>query len=214
MKSAAFAIVVVLSTVTCLAQQSDPMKMPEPKPVEIYSGLGTWHHATSTKNPEAQAFFDQGLRMTYGFNHEEAVRSFKRAAELDPQMAMAWWGVAYALGPNINSDVDQDREKAAYDAVQKARALSQSVPANEQAYIKALATRYSNDPKADLKKLAVDYKNAMNDLMKKYPDDLDAATLYAESMMDLHPWQLWSADGRPAEGTEEIVAALESVLKR
>ena len=200
---------------TILAQQSDmQMKMPTEKPVTLMSGLGSLHHPTSTKSPEAQRFFDQGFRMIYGFNHEEAVRSFKRAAELDPQMAMAWWGVAIALGPNINLDVDPDREKAAYDAVQKALSLATNAPANERAYTKALAKRYSNDPKADLKKVAVDYKNAMGELVKKYPDDLDAATLYAESMMDLHPWQLWSADGKPAEGTEEIVAVLESVLKR
>jgi len=190
------------------------MKTPEPKPVEIYSGLGTWHHATSTKSAEAQKFFDQGLRMTYGFNHEEAVRSFKRAAELDPNMAMAWWGVAYALGPNINLDVDPEREKAAYEATQKALELAKNAPANERDYVAALANRYSNDPKADLKKLSADYSKAMGDLTKKYPDDLDAATLYAESMMDLRPWQLWSADGKPAEGTLEIVSVLESVLKR
>jgi tetratricopeptide (TPR) repeat protein len=214
MKSLAFVIVFAFSS-TLLAQQSDmQMKMPEPKPVEIYSGLGTWHHATSTKNPEAQKFFDQGLRMTYGFNHEEAVRSFKRAAELDPQMAMAWWGVAYALGPNINLDVDPDREKAAYEATQKALELAKNAPQNERDYIATLAARYSNDPKADLKQLSRDYSKAMNDLMKKYPDDLDAATLYAESMMDLHPWKFWSADGKPAEGTLEIVSVLESVLKR
>jgi tetratricopeptide (TPR) repeat protein len=200
--------------ITVSAQQSDMQMKTAGKPVELLSGLGSLHHSTSTRNPEAQRFFDQGFRMIYGFNHEEAVRSFKRAAELDPQMAMAWWGVAYALGPNINQDVDPDREKAAYDAVQKALSLEKSAPATERAYIEALVTRYSNDPKADLKKLAVDYKNAMGELMKKYPDDLDAATLYAESMMDLHPWQLWSAEGKPAEGTEEIVAVLESVLKR
>ena len=196
-----------------LAQQSD-MQMPQEKPVALMPGLGSLHHPTSTKNEEAQRFFDQGLRMTYGFNHAEAVRSFKRAAELDPNMAMAWWGVAYALGPNINLDVDPERELAAYEATQKALALSKNAPANERGYIEALAKRYSNDPKADLKKLAVDYKDAMGALSKQYPDDLDAATLYAESMMDLRPWQLWSADGKPAEGTEEIVAVLESVLKR
>ncbi len=215
MKLSLAVIILVIFSTAILAQQSDmQMQMPQPKPVEIYAGLGSLHHPTSTKNPEAQTFFDQGFRMIYGFNHEEAVRSFKRAAALDPQMAMAWWGVAYALGPNINMDVDPDREKAAFDAVQKAIALSPNAPANEQAYIKALATRYSNDPKADLKKLAVDYKSAMGELSKKYPDDLDAATLYAESAMDLHPWQLWSADGKPNVDTEEIVAVLESVLKR
>src|SRR5256886_7003166 len=117
-------------------------------------------------------------------------------------------------GPNINLDVDPGREKSAFVAVQKAQALATNAPANERDYIVALAKRYSNDPNADLKKLAVDYSKAMNDLMKRYPDDLDAATLYAESMMDLHPWQLWGVDGKPNEGTEEIVAVLESVLKR
>src|SRR6267142_1115328 len=212
-------IIVLLLVPLCaaaFAQQPDmQMKMERAeKPVALLSGLGSLHHPTSTKNPEAQRFFDQGFRMLYGFNHEEAVRSFKRAAELDPQMAMAWWGVAYALGPNINQDVDPEREKSAYDAEQKALALSTKAPENERAYIEAVAKRYSNDPQADLKKLAVDYKNAMGELVKCYPDDLDAATLYAESAMNLRPWQLWTSDGKPAAGTEEIVAVLESVLRR
>ena len=127
---------------------------------------------------------------------------------------MAHWGIALALGPNINLDVDPEREKAAYEAAQKALALAANAPENERAYIAAVAKRYSNDPKADLKQLAVDYKNAMGRLVTSYPDDLDAATLYAESAMNLRPWQLWTADGKPAEGTEEIVAMLESVLRR
>lgn len=214
MRSIALSVLLMFSS-TAFAQQSETqMNMPAEKPVALLSGLGTWHHATSTKNEEAQKFFDQGLRMTYGFNHEEAVRSFKRAAELDPQMAMAWWGVAYALGPNINLDVDPEREKTAYEMTQKALELGKNAPANERDYIDALAKRYSNDPKADLKKLSTDYSKAMGELVKKYPNDLDAATLYAESMMDLRPWQLWSADGKPAEGTLEIVSVLESVLKR
>ncbi len=184
------------------------------KPAVLMSGLGEHHHPVSTKNPEAQRFFDQGLTYIFAFNHDEAVRSFKRAAELDPNMAMAHWGIALALGPNINLDVDPEREKAAYEAVQKALALSANAPEQERAYIGALSKRYSIDPKADLKKLAVDYKNAMGELVKRYPDDLDAATLYAESMMDLRPWQLWNKDGTPVEGTEEIVTVLESVLKR
>ena len=191
------------------------MKMgPGAKPAVLMTGLGSLHHPVSTTKPEAQRFFDQGLSLVFAFNHDEAVRSFKRAAELDPQMAMAWWGVALALGPNINQDIELSGEQAAVDAAQKARALSQNKPTIERAYIEALAKRYSIDPKADLKKLAVDYKNAMGDLVKKYPDDLDAATLYAESMMDLRPWQLWTADGKPAEGTEEIITVLESVLRR
>jgi tetratricopeptide (TPR) repeat protein len=184
------------------------------KPAILMPGMGTLHHPVSTANPDAQKFFDQGLTFIYAFNHHEAVRSFKRAAELDPLMAMAYWGIALALGPNINLDVDPEREKAACDAIQKAFSLASKAPKSERSYIEALARRYSIDPKADLKKLAVDYKNAMGELVKHYPDDLDAATLYAESAMDLRPWQLWTTDGKPAEGTEEIVTVLESVLRR
>jgi tetratricopeptide (TPR) repeat protein len=203
-------------TSSILAQNnSGGMNMPEEeKPATLMTGLGSFHHPVSTANAEAQKFFDQGLTLIYAFNHEAAVRSFKRAAQLDPQMAMAYWGIALALGPNINLDVDPEREKAAYDAVQKALTLSSKASENERGYINALAKRYSTDPKADLKALAVDYKNAMGALVKQYPDDLDAATLYAESAMDLRPWQLWTNDGKPAEGTEEIIAVLESVLSR
>src|SRR5436305_5387647 len=203
-------------TSNILAQNnSGGMNMPvEEKPATLMTGLGSFHHAVSTTHAETQKFFDQGFTLLYAFNHEAAVRSFKRAAELDPQMAMGYWGIALALGPYINLDVDPEREKAAYDAVQKALTLSAKASENERAYINALAKRYSIDPKADLKALAVDYKNAMGELVKRFPDDLDAATLYAESAMDLRPWQLWTADGKPAEGTEEIIAVLESVLKR
>jgi tetratricopeptide (TPR) repeat protein len=184
----------------------------EMRPVTLMTGLGNGHHPVSTSNAEAQRFFDQGLALLYAFNHAESIRSFKRAAELDPTLAMAHWGIALALGPNINQDVDPAGEKAAYDAVQKA--LSMKAPPAERAYIEALAKRYSTDPRADLKQLAVDYKDAMGRLMRNYPDDLDAATLYAESVMDLRPWKLWSLDGKPAEGTLEIIAVLESVLRR
>ena len=197
------------------AQETAGMKMSdETKPAALMSGLGSLHHPVSTSNAEAQRFFDQGLALVYAFNHAEAVRSFRRAAELDSRMAMAYWGIAYALGPNINLDVDPEHEKAAYETAQRALSLAVKAPENERAYIEALAKRYSIDPKADLKKLAVDYKNAMGELVKKYPDDLDAATLYAESAMDLRPWQLWSPGGKPADGTEEIVAVLESILRR
>ncbi|BAY62114.1 TPR repeat-containing protein [Calothrix brevissima NIES-22] len=183
------------------------------QPYALISGLGEHHHAVSTQNPEAQQFFDQGLNLIYAFNHDEAARSFKHAAELDPQLAMAYWGIALALGPNINLDVDSDRELAAYQAIQQAIALSNHASKPEQDYINALAKRYSNNSHTYLYKLAVDYKNAMADLVKRYPQDLDAKTLYAESLMDLHPWQLWTKDGKPGENTEEIVSVLESVLK-
>ena len=209
----AIALILLFSS-TISAQQSDMKMMPAEKPATLMSGLGSLHHPVTTTNIEAQRFFNQGLSLVFAFNHDEAVRSFKRAAELDPQLAMAWWGMALALGPNINMDVDPEHEKAAYDAAQKALSLAKNAPENERDYIEALSKRYSIDPKADLKKLASDYKKAMGELSKKYPDDLDAAVLYAESAMDLRPWKLWTADGKPAEGTEEIVAVLESVLRR
>ena len=121
------------------------------KPAQLVSGMGTHHHAVSTTKPEAQKFFDQGFAFVYAFNHDEAIRSFKRAAEIDPELAMAYWGIALALGPNINLDVDPDREKAAYEAVQKALSLAAKAPENERAYIEALRKRYAIDPKADLK---------------------------------------------------------------
>jgi hypothetical protein len=183
-------------------------------PPRLMSGLGDVHHPVSTKIREAQQFFDQGLKLVYGFNHDEARRSFQRAADLDPKLAMAWWGVALTLGPNYNLPVDPEREKAGYDAAQRALSLQDNASDPERAYINALAIRYSNNPKADLHQLDVAYRDAMAKLVKAYPDDLDAATLYAESAMNLNPWKLWTADAKPAEGTEEIVATLESVLKR
>src|SRR5437763_12690215 len=180
----------------------------------LMAGLGEVHHPVSTKNPQAQQFFDQGLKLVFGFNHDEAGRSFQRAAELDPKLAMAWWGVALTLGPNYNLPVDPEREKAGCEAAQRAVALQANASEPEKAYINAVAVRYSNDPKADLPALDVAYKEAMGKLSARYPDDLDAATLYAESAMNLHPWHLWSPDGKPNEGTEEIVFTLESVLKR
>ncbi|HEX9405842.1 MAG TPA: hypothetical protein VF975_00890, partial [Thermoanaerobaculia bacterium] len=180
--------------------------------VSIDPGVGHVHFNVTTRNAEAQRYFDQGMAYLYGFNHEAAIRSFQHAGDLDPNLAMAWWGVALALGPNINLDVDPDREKQAYDAVQTA--LTKRASPKEHDLIAVLARRYSNDPNADLKKLAADYSQAMGELSKKHPDDLDLATLYAESMMDLRPWKFWSADGKAAPGTEEIVSVLESVLKR
>ncbi|MEH2361836.1 tetratricopeptide repeat protein [Nostoc sp.] len=183
-------------------------------PYTLISGLGTIHHPVSTSNPQAQEFFDQGLNLIYAFNHDEAVRSFQYAAKLDPHLAIAHWGIALALGPNINSEIDPNRELAAYQAVQQALALSTQASTQERDYITALAKRYSQDPDADLYQLATDYAKAMANLVKRYPDDLDAATLYAESLMDLHPCQQWTKDGKPQPDTEKIVAILESVLKR
>lgn len=184
------------------------------KPATLMSGLGDLHHPVSTSNPQAQQFFDQGLRLIYAFNHDEAGHSFKRAAELDPKLAMAYWGIAEAVGPNYNDPASDDRFKAAHDAIQKALDLSGNGSAIEKAYIEAMVKRFPGDPKADRRKAAEDYRDAMRELVKQYPDDLDAATLFAESGMNLHPWGLWHPDGTPEAGTEEIVSTLESVIRR
>ena len=193
---------------------ADHPTKPDDRKAVLLDGLGPIHHPVSTKNEEAQKFFDQGLALIYAFNHDEAVRSFRRAAELDPDLAMAQWGIALALGPNYNLDADSEAAKAAFAASRKARALAEKAPEDEQAYIQALTKRYSSDPKVDRKKLGRDYADAMRELAKRYPDDLDAATLFAESLMNLRPWELWSKDGKPADDTLEIVATLESVLRR
>jgi tetratricopeptide (TPR) repeat protein len=184
------------------------------QPATLMTGVGTLHHPVSTTNAEAQEFFDQGMRLIYDFNHDEAARSFQRAAELDPKLAIAYWGIAEAVGPNYNDPASEERFKQAHDAIQKAVDLSANASPAEQAYIQAMAKRFPADPKADLKKAAENYHDAMREVAKKYPDDLDAATLFAESGMNLHPWGLWHVDGTPEAGTEEIVVTLESVIRR
>jgi len=211
MKPAFFLLTLLLSYPSLVAQDHHA-PAPE-KPITLLPGMGNLHHPISTTNPEAQRFFDQGLTLIYAFNHEGATRSFRQAAELDPNSPMPWWGIALALGPNYNLDVDPEREKAAYDAVQKARALAAHAPANERAYVDALAQRYTNNPKADYHQLTLAYRDAMRQLAQQFPDDPDAVTLYAESMMVVRPWQLWTLDGRPAEDTEAIVTQLETVLR-
>ncbi|QQS46203.1 MAG: tetratricopeptide repeat protein [Acidobacteriota bacterium] len=183
------------------------------KPAELIPGAGKLHHPVTTKNAEAQKFFDQGLAFIYGFNHDEARRSFERAAELDPNLAMAWWGIALAVGPNYNEpQVDQARLDAAIKALEKARRLASGATAKERDYIEALWKRFAT--RDNLKRGAVEYKDAMGEINRRYPEDPDAATLYADSLMNLTPWQLWTKDGKPTEYTELIVRVLEETLKR
>jgi tetratricopeptide (TPR) repeat protein len=198
---------------TALAEADHRPDKPD-GPVTLLSGLGDHRHPVSTRNAEAQKFFDQGLILLYAFNHEEAARSFARAAELDPDLAMAYWGLALVRGPNYNLDADDKQWQAAYEVLQKALKAAEKAPEPERDYVRALARRYSNDPKTDRAQLARAYKDAMGELAQKYPDDLDAATLYAESAMNLRPWKLWGQDGKPAEGTEDILALLEDILRR
>ncbi|HXQ69523.1 MAG TPA: alpha/beta fold hydrolase [Pyrinomonadaceae bacterium] len=212
MKHLFLALLLVLP-VSAFGQHSHaPAK--EPAPVALAEGLGSINLPVTTTNPEAQKFFNQGLAYIYAFNHEEAVRSFKQATQLDPQLAMGYWGMALALGSNYNVQADGPSLLSAYTNLQKAVELAPKASEHERGYISALAKRYSSDLNVDKQKLAIDYKNAMGELAKRYPDDPDAATLYAESMMNLRPWKLWSLDGKPAEDTLEIVSVLESVLRR
>lgn len=181
-------------------------------PVPLYTDLGTWHHAV-TASPGAQKYFDQGLRLTYAFNHDEAIASFKEGARLDPDCAMCWWGVALDLGPNINLPMDPKAEPEAWAAAQKAQTLAPKVTPAERDYIAALAKRYADQPD---KRPALDsaYADAMRALAAKYPDDLDAATLSGEALMDLQPWNYWTMGGKPKGAILEIVATLERVLAR
>lgn len=186
----------------------------EPKPISLIPRMGDLHHPVTTTNEMAQRFFNQGLTFIFGFNHDAAVRSLRRAVEYDPNLAMAHWGIGLALGPNINAPINVEAEKAAYEATQKAVALKGSASEAERDYIDALAVRYSIAPGADLAALDRKYSEAMHTLSQKYPDDLDAAALYAESLMDLKPWQLWNSDGTPAEGTMHAIEVLEGILRR
>jgi tetratricopeptide (TPR) repeat protein len=186
------------------------------RPAALRSGLGSYHFEITTTNPEAQKFFDQGLTLVYGFNHGGAMRMFRRAVELDPAAPMPLWGLALALGPHINNpDVDADSEKLAAETIAKAKELAAKTgTARERAFIDALSVRYSAAPSPDLRQLDRAYKDAMAAVAKRFPDDMDAQTLYAESLMDLRPWALWSIDGTPSDLTPEIVSTLESVLRR
>jgi tetratricopeptide (TPR) repeat protein len=180
----------------------------------LLEGLGDYHRAITTSKPEAQRWFDQGLMLSYGFNHDAAERSFLKAVEVDPDCAMCWWGAALVLGPHVNAAMDPANDAKAWMRLQKARALAPRVDLWEQAFIEALATRYAEDPPADRSALDRAYANAMRGLVRKLPDDLDAATLYAEALMNLSPWDYYDARGRPKGHTTEIVAVLESVMAR
>jgi len=181
----------------------------------VFKGLGDHHHPISTKNPRTQVFFDQGINLLFGFNHAEAIRSFREAARLDPDCAMCWWGVAEALGPNINLPMPPDAVAPAWAALQKARALEPKASPEEHAWIEALAARYSADTKADRHALDESFAKTMGDLWRAYPDDLDAGTFYAEAMMDTQPWDYWLQDGVTPKGHAlDIVSTLEGIIKR
>jgi tetratricopeptide (TPR) repeat protein len=208
-----FAIVALLSAWFCglsgaAAQDSKPA-------VPLYEGLGAYSRKVTTASADAQRYINQGLCFLFAFNHDEAIRSFQQAAKLDPPCAMAWWGVALANGPHINNPVvPPEREKAAWQALSKAQSLVAQASAVERALIDALAKRYADPQPEDRKPLDEAYAAAMRQVWKAHSNDPDVGALFAESMMDLRPWDLWTPDGQPQPGTEEIVATLEAVLAK
>src|SRR5262245_23797269 len=191
-----------------LAQQAPS----PPSPPPLYTDLGTHHKDIGTRVPLAQQYFDQGFRLVYGFNHAEAIRSFTHATELDPSCAMCFWGIAYAYGPHVNAGMDSASGVKAYEAAQKALSLSAKASPWEQAYVRAVAARYAQVPPANRASLDSAYSREMAEVARKNPSDLDAAALYAESLMDLRPWNYWTPEGKPYPGTEVIVQQLERVI--
>ena len=204
---------VALSTIVlaaCGTQPTETVTVTEP----LFTGTGPHHRAVATHSAEAQSYFDQGLAFLYAFNHDEAIRSFRQAAEIDPECAMAWWGIAYANGPHINNPVvPPEREAEAFEAAYRAASLAASLDEGaDQALIDAVTTRYASPQPGDRGPLDAAYAAAMAEVYQQYPGDGDVGALYAEALMDLHPWDLWEHDGAPKEWTPPIVALLEDVV--
>jgi tetratricopeptide (TPR) repeat protein len=209
-KPAALLLTTVILGAGCSSQPA-PSSSPR---APLYTNLGAYTHRITTSSADAQKYFDQGLTLSYAFNHAEAIRAFKQALTLDPGCAMCYWGVAFALGPNINAPITEAAAKEAFEAIGHAREHAAGATEPERAYIEALAKRYAADPKADRPPLDRAYADAMREVVKRFPDDLDAATLFAQSLMDTSPWNYWNKDGTPREFTNEVLGSLESVLAR
>ncbi len=186
----------------------------EKLPGPLFDDLGDLHHPVTTKSKQAQRYFDQGVRLVFGFNHKEAIRSFRSAAFLDPGCAMAYWGVAYAYGPHVNKAMDESDTTNAWAALQLALANQAQVSPKEQAYIAALTHRYQASHTDDRSALDQAFATAMRDLTRQYPDDLDAQVFFAEALMNTMPWDYWTRDRTPKPETEEILAALQFVMSR
>jgi len=208
-----FKTVFVIAAIALCASCSRATEPAAPK-APLYDNLGNLHHEITTASPEAQRYFDQGLTLSYAFNHAEAIRSFKQALAIDPDCAMCYWGVAFALGPNINAPITSEAATEAFEAIDQAKQRAGKASPKEQAYIDALSRRYVADPKADRPPLDAAYAAAMRVVTQMFPEDLDAMTLFAQSLMDTAPWNYWNADGSPREFTNDVIASLESVLKR
>ncbi|MEO1652442.1 MAG: hypothetical protein AAFU64_02760, partial [Bacteroidota bacterium] len=185
------------------------------KKAPLIGGLDVLDFQITTKDSLVQGYFNQGLVLAYGFNHAEAARSFYYARKLDPDCAMAYWGYAYVLGPNYNAGMEPDNYERAYEAVQKALRLVEEgqYPEKEGDLIRALAKRYQAQAPEDRSNLDQAYAQALGDLFKKYPEDADIATMYAEALMDMHPWDLYDKQGKAKAWTPEILKTLDRALE-
>ncbi|HYV50513.1 MAG TPA: hypothetical protein VE910_01315, partial [Dongiaceae bacterium] len=211
-----FAVMVLVSSLLVACSQKSNNASVKPVAAEpLFEGMGSHTRKITTGSPEAQRYFDQGLAFLFGFNHDEAIRSFRQATALDTSSAMAWWGVSIANGPHINNPVmDSTHAYAAFDAWQAAKNREATATETERALIDALGSRYANPQPADRHPLDEAYAAAMREVWHAHPDDPDVGALFAEAMMDLRPWRLWTHDGQPEPGTEEIVETLEQILSK
>jgi tetratricopeptide (TPR) repeat protein len=201
----------ILELVTAVALAS-----PTPVPADtvlLYDDLGDHHYEITTTVPLAQQYFDQGLRLTWGFNHAEAIRAYEEALRLDPSCAMCWWGIAYAYGPNINAPMDSTSGVAAWNAAQQAAALAEGVTEGERALIEAVATRYAEIPPTQRAALDSAWARAMTDVAERFPDDHEAATIASDALMNLSPWNYWTPQSEPRPDTPRILAMLEKVVE-
>lgn len=185
-----------------------------PSTAPLLNGMGDFHHPIATSSPQAQRYFDQGLILAYGFNHAEAARSFRESIKLDPNCAMCNWGLAYVLGPNINAKMEDDVVPESYATIKQAVKLAKNSSKLERVYINALAKRYTDQPLEDRSSLDLAYAEAMEKVTQQYPEDLDAATIYAEALMDTMPWDYWTQEGEPKPETQKVLDTLESILQR
>lgn len=203
------------SIIICGIQPTDKTWYSTDQKTPFFAGLGSLHYPITTPNKTVQRYFDQGLVLAYGFNHAEAARSFFQAIRLDSTCAMAHWGFSYVLGPNYNAGMEPDSYQRAYQAIQKAIRYSENCTGKEKALISALAKRYTPLPVKDRTPYDIAYSKAMKAVYDRFSDDADIAALYAESLMDLHPWNLWEKMGGDSKPwTPEIIAVLEDALQR
>ncbi len=199
-------------TVMCASKTTDAAWYTSDNVAPLFDGLGNLKYIITTSSAEAQQYFNQGLILSYAFNHAEAARSFYYASKLDSNCAMCYWGYAFVLGPNYNAGMEPDNYQRAYDAIQKAINLASGVTEKERDMIQAMATRYSEEPLENRAPLDSVFSQSMKALYQKYPDDPEIAAIYAESIMDLHPWDLWDKQGNPKSWTPEIIEILEKLL--